>query len=349
MGFPTTVDINPTQTDDQSTEVNNALLTLDQVKGAFESEAETHILQAIENNERIRQQHEERSNRLDDKDEDYTSFDVGRRNSLLAGVPSNALRLFEHITSEDNNHQDVVVSDTTAANEQPASSSTPLPPPKTLTPSTSTRFTLKDAANRVRMMNLAAAQTNRVTEVAAEENEYNGQIQQYEEEFGTKPSNENRATDGDPESQSHVEDTILPESASSKFNKKGKKRFHYRYHCAPFYSFSNFLRDHWSDVKSTLKLFFLFMIPCLGLSAILYYFAGNPIGPSGGSYSWWLQFFVRLSITFVLAEVTQFILIDFICLETKLAVLAIGRMLTLMAMQVSYSIKKNLGRKVLGQ
>jgi hypothetical protein len=75
------------------------------------------------------------------------------------------------------------------------------------------------------------------------------------------------------------------------------------------------------------------MIPCLGLSAILFYLAGNPVGPYGGSYSWWLQFIVRQSITFLLSQFTQFILIDFIALETKIAVMAIGRMLTLMAVQ----------------
>jgi hypothetical protein len=51
------------------------------------------------------------------------------------------------------------------------------------------------------------------------------------------------------------------------------------------------------------------------------------------SISWWFIYVVRLSITLLLAQLSQFLLIDFICLETRLAVMAVGRMLTLMAVQ----------------
>jgi hypothetical protein len=75
------------------------------------------------------------------------------------------------------------------------------------------------------------------------------------------------------------------------------------------------------------------MVPCLGVAAILYYWTDNPEGPYNSSYSWWLIFIVRLSVTRLLAQLSQFILIDFICLETRLAVMSVGRMLTLMAVQ----------------
>ncbi len=138
-----------------------------------------------------------------------------------------------------------------------------------------------------------------------------------------------REGDDDDEEEEMADETNLNDSV----HRTGRAKRFYRNYCFPCYAFTNFLCVKGKIIKHSLRIFFYLMIPLLGISAALFYFAGNPIGPLDASYSWWLQFLVRQIVTFMLAQVTQFILIDFIALETRLAVLAIGRMFTLMAMQ----------------
>ena len=59
----------------------------------------------------------------------------------------------------------------------------------------------------------------------------------------------------------------------------------------------------------------------------------SSIAGGGASNSWWCLFIIRLGITLTLARVTEFLLIDFIVLETSLAVCCLGRLLTLMLIQ----------------
>lgn len=107
----------------------------------------------------------------------------------------------------------------------------------------------------------------------------------------------------------------------------------YRNFCMPCYSLTNFVHLRWKGIRFALAILLYSLIPLLGIAAILYYRAGNPGGPMGGSWSWWFIFFSRLLVCLVLAQLTQFIVIDFICLETQIAVRFIGKLLTLMAMQ----------------
>jgi hypothetical protein len=108
---------------------------------------------------------------------------------------------------------------------------------------------------------------------------------------------------------------------------------YYRRFCNPCYSLTSFIYIRWKDIKYILVFFLYGLVPLLGISGILFYWGGNPMGPMKGSWSWWLIFVARILVCFILSQLTQFIIIDFICLETQIAVRFIGRLLTLMAMQ----------------
>ena len=90
--------------------------------------------------------------------------------------------------------------------------------------------------------------------------------------------------------------------------------------------------------KQALSYFFkvsaYFCTPLLLIAACLFYYGDNPIGGLGASYSWWILFIIRQCLLFMLAQTTQFFLIDVIVLETKVALMIFGRVITLIAMQV---------------
>jgi hypothetical protein len=103
--------------------------------------------------------------------------------------------------------------------------------------------------------------------------------------------------------------------------------------CLPCFSFKNLIGVQKKNIKRSFKAFFLLLVPIFCLAFILFYIAGNPGNFRGASYSWWCLFAIRLGITLTLARITEFILIDYIALETSLSVRFIGRLLTLMLIQ----------------
>jgi hypothetical protein len=279
--------------------------SLEEVKSPFETEAETNILRAIEEKER-------------EEEEIYKGEKIP---ALLAGVPSHAVHLFDHVLSsseqQGGNREIATPSGDATTNSRPGSPVVrPFEPIKTAKPS------LKDVAERMRIMQMVA---NIKSEAKRPVVDGNGNAEHISDDSGMNRDPESLET---PDSSIHRSNS---NNASGKETHRAKT--FYRRRCVPCYTFTSFIKVRWSDIKYLLKMFIYLMIPCLGLSAILFYLAGNPVGPYDASYSWWLQFIVRQSITFILAQFTQFILIDFIALETKLAVMSIGRMLTLMAVQ----------------
>jgi len=107
----------------------------------------------------------------------------------------------------------------------------------------------------------------------------------------------------------------------------------FRRSCYPCLAFKNFISIRKRSIQRYIKIFLYGMIPIQGISCILFYLAGNPMGPLNASYSWWLMFIIRQMFTFSLSRLTEIFLIDFIALETSLAVVFLGRICTLMAMQ----------------
>jgi len=102
---------------------------------------------------------------------------------------------------------------------------------------------------------------------------------------------------------------------------------------APVFVLKNIIQVRGADIKYYAQLYICFIAPMLAISALLFYVLGNPEGPHGASWSWWLNFIVRQAVSLLLAQITQFILIDFIVLETRVAVWALGKLLTLLAIQ----------------
>jgi hypothetical protein len=103
--------------------------------------------------------------------------------------------------------------------------------------------------------------------------------------------------------------------------------------CMPWFAFRTLLAVQKKQIRRFFKAFFFLLVPLLCLAFILFYFAGNPGHFRGASYSWWCLFAIRLGITLTLARITEFIIIDYIALETNITVRFFGRMLTLMLIQ----------------
>lgn len=272
--------------------VKTAQITLSDVRGKYETAAETHILAAIEQKERERRLEEE------------ASVSTETRKNILSGVPSNAVHLFNEVVKED----------TGEAQKEESLRAKDIP----FSPTTSAKPSLKDAASRITMMQkMAKMKSQRIVE---DENE---------NESGDFVDDSNR----DPESQMDLSSEDYENNPRRKKHRGRKVNKFYRKYCRPCYSVTSFLKHRWDGIKYGLSWFFFLIVPFLGLAACLYYFAGDPQSKFGGSIAWYLILVARQCVTFLLAEVTQFILIDYIALETNIAVMAAGRFLTLMAVQ----------------
>jgi len=83
------------------------------------------------------------------------------------------------------------------------------------------------------------------------------------------------------------------------------------------------------------RSYFLWLgVPCLLLAIILFYGFHNPthrILKSGTSYSFWLLFVTRLTVTLGLARLTIYVIVDGFMLGTHLAVKTLGPLVTLAA------------------
>lgn len=95
-------------------------------------------------------------------------------------------------------------------------------------------------------------------------------------------------------------------------------------------------RDIWLGIKNfLLGTVLLLIVPLLSLSAMFFYVFNNPFHhflPSGATLSWWLIFTVRLSLTFQLAQASQYLL-EILTTRTKIIVRVLGPFAALVAMQ----------------
>ena len=296
---------------EQQHQRTSAIRTLDDIKNVFENEAETAILNAIEQNEKEYEQ------------EGSPCHSRNATSDILAGIPSEAVHLFDHAEKEESMRHKNGKKEVTAMKNsihEPTSAASP---------------SLKDIANRLRMMQAFSKSMagKKADHASMSSNEADPEsLADAEQNDGNT-----NVESGPMDKRDSGREEAFAANVNSNYNFGSKtttrtKALYHRY-CGPCEKFTRLVKFRWKDITYVFKLFLYLVIPVVGLSAILFYGAGNPIGPMGASYSWWLLFIVRLSITFLLAEFAQFVLIDFIALETRLAVRAIGRMLTLMAVQ----------------
>ncbi len=290
--------------------------SLECVKSGFETEAETHILKAI--------------GKLDDNDFMFPDQKKGhsrghaRGSSLLSGVPASAVHLFENDLNGSGHNLSDTAGELSSSNH-PANFDI-VKPSDTATPS------LEDIKSRMDMIQKLAVvrektMRNLNTPETFEGNQLNDTFVDPE-----SPMDNNHQAESAPEAVTSESEPAGNETDYTNRYKKSGGCF--RTCFAPFFLFARLTLNGFHDSgKYILAMYFYLAIPLIAVSAILYYILENPIASLGASYSWWLLFAVRHLVTLLLSQCTQFVLIDYIALETRLAVLFVGRLLTLMAMQ----------------
>lgn len=90
-------------------------------------------------------------------------------------------------------------------------------------------------------------------------------------------------------------------------------------------TFSDFMRPRRASIMLHLKsALFAFILPAFAVSLVLFYAFGNPDFKQGASISWLVLFLVRHSILYILAKLTQLIVIDLLALNTRCMVRVLG-------------------------
>jgi hypothetical protein len=103
--------------------------------------------------------------------------------------------------------------------------------------------------------------------------------------------------------------------------------------------FRNFVTPQKNSIYTYTKSALLYLIlPATGIACLLYYALDNPplddISENKATVSWWLLFIcVRQVITFGLAKIIQFIIVDYYCLHTERAPRVLGPFVTLFMVQ----------------
>ncbi len=120
----------------------------------------------------------------------------------------------------------------------------------------------------------------------------------------------------------------------------GSRGFRCYCSCRPLQRIFKLIYRTWNAIMQNLYFFVVAEIVLVGVAAFIYYAFQNPI-TRDASYSWFVLLGARYLVTFELAVLVEAFLIDFLFVETKLAVWFLGRFLTLMAVQAKVSQKKN--------
>ncbi|KAL3935448.1 MAG: hypothetical protein SGBAC_009032, partial [Bacillariaceae sp.] len=93
----------------------------------------------------------------------------------------------------------------------------------------------------------------------------------------------------------------------------------------------SFFRLRLGYIRSYVKNVGLLLFCLTAIAAILFYFAGNPVAIEGqASISWYLLFCARQIVTLSLALASQAIIIDLLCVGTKLLLRLLGQYVTLL-------------------
>jgi hypothetical protein len=99
---------------------------------------------------------------------------------------------------------------------------------------------------------------------------------------------------------------------------------HHQYHLGLLYHIISYPIQYYTIQYDTIEGFFLSLLFCLLIATF---------NNQGVSFAWSILLLTRLFVTFTLAISTETLIIDYLFLETQLAVKSIGRVLTLMTVQ----------------
>ena len=309
--------------------------SLEDIKSSFEAEAESFIIQAIVHSEKERDQSPSAElNRFFEEEGRHIAPNVATVGSadsspFLAGVPASAVHLFgdsDDLNDSDANENKSMPMPGGRGHETIASQST-----NTATPG------LNDIAKRIVLMQrMALAKEKTLRRIVVLDQDDNSANNNADDGRNIDPES---LVNDDPEaftdnrtSADNRRPDVDEENENAKNKDKGKESKCCR--CTSWYVLARLIGDSFRDSgKWYLKVYSFLIMPLVAVSTILFYSLDNPIASLGASYSWWLLFAARHAITLILAQITQFILIDYIALETRFAVLFVGRLLTLMAVQ----------------
>ena len=100
----------------------------------------------------------------------------------------------------------------------------------------------------------------------------------------------------------------------------------------------SFFRPQRKHIRSYVKTLVCYIFaPFIGVAAILFYFGSNPltgdISGNRASVSWWLLFCVRQVVTLSLSMALQTIIIDLLCVGTRVMLRIVGPLFTLLIAQ----------------
>lgn len=273
--------------------------TIKDVKSEFETEAEATILKVIEENEKIA--------RITETDEQGI-----RRPSFLADIPSEKVHLFvdnvEDIGSVEKEKEVGIGSEDVENPHQK----------------------LKSATNRLMMLKRLTS----TVDLTKEKNDLTS-IEEANEFFRMQNEIENNVKNED--KPASIEKLSYDDNAINysydgnvkKMEHSHRNEFYHRY-CWPCIKLVNILAQSTWKYIGGLSILTLMLV---GVAAILFYFCDNPLDSNGVAYSWILLLVAKLVATSFLAVVVEAIIVDFLFLETRLAVMTIGRFFTLMTVQ----------------
>ncbi|CAJ1957660.1 unnamed protein product [Cylindrotheca closterium] len=94
-------------------------------------------------------------------------------------------------------------------------------------------------------------------------------------------------------------------------------------------------RPQQATIKKYIKIMLYIVLPLVGVAGLLYYFLDNPTTSSseGQSVSWVILFVVRLSVTLTIALAIQALVIDLLCVQTRIIPRLVGPLFTLWIVQ----------------
>jgi hypothetical protein len=286
--------------------------TLNNEKRAFQSEAAFTIRKAIEINKEVEDS--------DDVDQIISARNAGRAvMAARASMVSKSLPVIEESTSMK-----------TFGFMSDSSMSITSPPPK-----------LRDIARRIKMIQKVSEGRTSIhrqrmslligaTTSPNQARSNNGQMRP--SFFKLWPTNKRHSPDSGVASPDTsvvaddldiITDSFLPQKTNSLYN-------NFRY---SLLKIVHFLQGRKKALLYAIKVLLYCFVPLLSVASGMFYILGNPLGLLGASYSWWILFFLRHIVTFMVAQAAQFLLIDVFVLETKFALMIFGRVVTLIAMQ----------------
>jgi len=307
-------------------------ITLKDVKGEFETEAESTILSAIERKE------------IDARREE-TDPDGVRKPSFLEGIPSSKVHLFvgdgDNLGEEKEGHEEDNVD--TGVEGLGEESGVGIAGGR----SNNNNAKFKLAARRVAQMkrlatkrDLMGAEVNEGTggvDVGSEDNDLIGKANSF-----FRLNNQLETELNDVENQQPLTSSAPNDSSMDIFNDiedgydNGKNRQRRKMTCyrknGCCSKLSNFFYIRINAGLRKLYYLAIFLFVTIGIACLLFYVFDNPIAKNDGTtYSWYFTLFARFGVTFTLAILIEVLLIDYLFLETNLAVRTIGRFCTLMA------------------